>query len=80
MTALAYTPVTDKDGKSTSTGYGGSAWIISLLLVLGLIPLSFGIYMCLYTAARKTSSLYYCCFFPLAGALIIFSGLCALGV
>jgi len=79
MSAFNFTPYTDDDGKSQTTGFGVS-WIISLVLVLVGIPVTFTIYMCLYSAARKSSSMYYFMFFIVFGALIIFFILCVFGV
>jgi hypothetical protein len=67
------------NGMHVDSGYGVS-WIVSLVLLVFLLPAVFGIYMCLYTAARKKSSLSYCCFFMLFGALVIFLFLEAIGL
>lgn len=53
---------------------------MSIVLLVAGIPVSFAIYMCLYSAARKTSSMYYCCFFPLFGGMTILFALFAIGV
>jgi hypothetical protein len=66
-------------GMHVDSGYG-VAWIVSLVLLVFLLPAVFGIYMCLYSAARKKSSLWYCCFFLLFGALVVFLFLEAIGL
>jgi len=69
-------------GYSLFSGGSGAdtiSFIMAIVYVIGGPVVSFGIYMILYTAARKNNAMYYCCFLVWFAALTILFVVLAFG-